>query len=89
MGTWLKKKKGAINMKCFMCKGDMINKNTNYFLDLDGSIIIIKNVPSLVCDQCGEVFYENEVMKRIEKIIDLFKNALTEIAIVNYDNKVA
>ncbi|WP_342783524.1 type II toxin-antitoxin system MqsA family antitoxin [Sedimentibacter saalensis] len=72
-----------------MCKGDMINKNTNYFLDLDGSIIIIKNVPSLVCDQCGEVFYENEVMKRIEKIIDLFKNALTEIAIVNYDNKVA
>ncbi len=76
-------------MKCFMCKGDMINKNTNYILDLDGSIIIIKNVPSLVCNQCGEVFYENEVMKRIEKIIDIFKNALTEIAIVNYDDKVA
>ncbi|WP_019227213.1 type II toxin-antitoxin system MqsA family antitoxin [Sedimentibacter sp. B4] len=76
-------------MKCFLCKGDKINKNTNYFLNLDGSIIIIKNVPSLVCDQCGEVFYENEVMKRIEKIIDLFKNALTEIAIVNYDDKVA
>lgn len=76
-------------MKCFMCKGDMINKNTNYILDLDGSIIIIKNVPSFVCNQCGEVFYENDVMKRIEKIIYLFKNALTEIAIVNYDDKVA
>ena len=72
-----------------MCKGDMINKNTNYILDLDGSIIIIKNVPSFVCNQCGEVFYENDVMKRIEKIIYLFKNALTEIAIVNYDDKVA
>jgi len=72
-----------------MCKGDMISKNTNYILDLDGSIIIIKNVPSLVCNQCGEVFYENEVMKRIEKIIDLFRNALTEIAVVNYDDKVA
>ncbi|WP_312811907.1 type II toxin-antitoxin system MqsA family antitoxin [Sedimentibacter sp.] len=76
-------------MNCFMCKGDMISKNTNYILDLDGSIIIIKNVPSLVCNQCGEVFYENEVMKRIEKIIDLFRNALTEIAVVNYDDKVA
>jgi len=72
-----------------MCKGDMISKNTNYILDLDGSIIIIKNVPSLACNQCGEVFYENEVMKRIEKIIDLFRNALTEIAVVNYDDKVA
>jgi len=67
----------------------MINKNTNYILDLDGSIIIIKNVPSLVCAQCGEVFYENDVMKRIEVIIDMFKNSLTEIAIVNYDDKVA
>ena len=76
-------------MNCFMCKGDMVNKNTNYILDLDGSIIIIKNVPSLVCTQCGEVFYENEVMKRIEKIIELFKNAVTEIAVVNYDDKVA
>jgi len=76
-------------MKCFICKGDMINKKTNYILDLDGSIIIIKNVPSLVCGQCGEVFYENEVMKRIEKIVDLFKNALAEIAIVNYEDKVA
>ena len=78
-----------IIMKCFKCKGTMISKNTNYILDLDGSIIIIKNVPSLVCDQCGEVFYENDVMKRIEKIVGLFKNALTEIAIVNYDDKVA
>ncbi len=67
----------------------MINKNTNYILDLDGSITIIKNVPSLVCAQCGEVFYENDVMKRIEVIIDMFKNSLTEIAIVNYDDKVA
>ena len=78
-----------IIMKCFKCKGNIISKNANYILDLDGSIIIIKNVPSLVCDQCGEEFYENDVMKRIEKIVGLFKNALTEIAIVNYDDKVA
>jgi len=76
-------------MKCFMCKGEMLNKNTNYILDLDGSIIIVKNVPSLVCEQCGEVFYENDVMKKIEKIVDVFRNALTEIAIVNYNDKVA
>ncbi len=76
-------------MKCFMCKGDTVNKNTNYILDLDGSIIIIKNVPSLLCNQCGEIFYDNDVMKRIEKITDIYRNVLTEIAIVNYDDKVA
>lgn len=76
-------------MKCFMCKGNTINKNTNYILDLDGTIIIIKNVPSLVCNQCGEIFYENDVMKKIECIVDIYRNTLTEIAIVNYDDKVA
>jgi len=72
-----------------MCKGEMQNKISNYILDLDGCIIIIKNVPSLVCNQCGEVFYTNEVMKRVEEIVDISKNAITEIAIVNYNDRVA
>jgi len=76
-------------MSCFMCKGEMQNKISNYILDLDGCIIIIKNVPSLVCNQCGEVFYTNEVMKRVEEIVDISKNAITEIAIVNYNDRVA
>jgi len=76
-------------MNCFMCKGEIQNKTTNYILDLEGCIIIVKNVPSLVCSQCGEVFYTNEVMKNLEKIVDIFRGALTEIAIVNYNDKVA
>lgn len=76
-------------MTCFMCKGDMKNKNSNYILDLEGTIIIVKNVPSLVCNQCGEVFYENDVMKRLENIVDKLKNIVTEVAIINYNDKVA
>ena len=48
-------------MNCLMCKGDLEDKKTTYMVELNNCIIIIKNVPSQVCKQCGEVSYSNEV----------------------------
>ena len=62
---------------------------TNYIADLENCIIIIKNVPSLVCTQCGEKYYDNNTMKKIESILDSLENIITEVAVVNYDNNVA
>lgn len=76
-------------MKCFYCKGDMQEQLTNYIADLDNCIIIIKNVPSLVCTQCGEKYYDNKTMKKIESILDSLENIITEVAVVNYSDNVA
>ena len=58
-------------------------------VELDNCIIIIKNVPSLVCEQCGEVLYSNEVSKQLEKLVNAVRNSITEITIINYSEKVA
>ena len=76
-------------MKCFMCKGSLEEKNTTFMVELDNCIIIIKNVPSLVCEQCGEVSYSDEVAKQLEKLVNDFRNSITEITIINYSEKVA
>ena len=52
-------------------------------------IIIIKNVPSQVCKQCGEVSYSNEVAKQLEKLVNAVRNSITEITVINYSEKVA
>lgn len=75
-------------MKCFMCKGSLKDKNTNFIADL-GKCIIIKNVPSQICTQCGEVSYSNDVTRHLENIVNTMKNAMTEIAVVNYSGEVA
>ena len=69
-------------MTCISCKGDLINKNTNFIADLGDCIIIVKDVPSQVCSQCGEVSYSHEVAKRLEEIVGQMKNIMTEVAIV-------
>mgnify|MGYP002516853877 FL=1 len=76
-------------MNCFMCKGKLKEKNTTFMVELDNCIIIIKNVPSLVCEQCGEVSYSNEVSKQLEKLVNAVRNSITEITIINYSEKVA
>ena len=76
-------------MTCFYCKGDLTDSTTTYMEDLGNCIVVIKNVPCNKCSQCGEVSYSGTVVRQIEKIISTLQNSLTEVAIINYSNKVA
>lgn len=76
-------------MKCFMCKGTLEDKLTNFIADIENCIIIVKEVPPQVCTQCGEVSYSNEVTEQLERIVNKMKDAMTEIAVVHYSDKVA
>ncbi len=76
-------------MTCFYCKGSIENKLTNFIADLGTMIIIVKDVPSEVCTQCGEVSFSDKVAKRLEQIIEEMKKQNLEIAVTKYIEKAA
>lgn len=76
-------------MTCFYCKGSSENKLTNFIADLGSTIIIVKDVPSEVCTQCGEVSFSDKVAKRLEQIIEEMKKQNLEIAVTKYIEKAA
>ena len=76
-------------MTCFFCKGDTENKVKTHAVTLDQCVIIIKNVPAMVCKQCGEVYFTDAVMQKLETIIDRLENIIKEVAIVDYTDNVA
>ena len=47
-------------------------------------IIVIKNVPCLECEQCGEKYYTDEVAERLETIVNMAKKLMQEIACLLY-----
>lgn len=58
-------------MRCLLCKGKMVTGKTNLPYELDGEkIIVVRNVPALVCAQCGDDFVEIDILRKVEKIID-------------------
>lgn len=67
-----------------MCKGTLKEGTTTFMTDLGNCIVIIKNVPSFVCSQCGETSYSDEVSKRIEEIVNALREHITDIAITDY-----
>jgi len=76
-------------MKCFMCKGQLLDKPTTYMVEIENSIFIIKKVPSQVCSQCGEISYNHDIAMRLEKMINSLRSSLTEITVANYNHEVA
>lgn len=76
-------------MDCIVCKGELNKKEINHIVDIEGHIIIIKNVPAEVCKQCGESFFENQVALRLEQIVEEIRSNKAEITIINYYDKVA
>jgi len=71
-------------MDCFYCKGKLEQEFLAFTAELERGIVVIKDVPTDVCEKCGQSFYSNEVMAQIEGITNKLKNAFTEIAVVKY-----
>lgn len=71
-------------MNCFFCKGEMKPSTTTHFVDLKKCMVIVKNVPCFECEHCGEVLFDDEVVKRLDTIIQKVSDLMTEIAVVEY-----
>ena len=70
---------------CMYCKCQtIISSLTTHVVNYKNCIIIIKNVPCEECEQCGEKYYSNEVAKQLEILINIAKQLMQEIAIIDY-----
>ena len=66
-------------------KGKMEKGFTNLPYEIDGtSFIVIKNVPAMVCRQCGDSFIDIKVARIVEQIISLAQKDGITIGIVDY-----
>ena len=58
-------------------------------MELQNCVVVVRNVPCLKCEQCGEVFLSGKVVRALQHIIDMLQNAMTEIAVVNYSDNLS
>jgi YgiT-type zinc finger domain-containing protein len=55
-------------MKCVICKhGEMIEGPTTITLEKASSTIVFKDVPALICDNCGEKYIDEQTSKALLK----------------------
>ena len=70
---------------CMFCKCDSVKTSfTTHVVNYNGAVIVIKNVPCEECEQCGEKCYLDEVAEKIEKMVNLAKQMMQEIAVLDF-----
>ena len=67
---------------CF--RDEKIKTLTTFTVEYKGCIIVVKNVPCLECQVCGETTFSDEVSERLEQLVNAAKSVLQEISVIDY-----
>lgn len=71
---------------CFFCKCPSMRPSTaTHVVDFDGRAIIVRNVPCMECEQCGEKYFSDEVMEKLDAIVSRLREFATEFAVTDYN----
>ena len=54
--------------KCYFCKGDVVQQHVSIDYRWGDTLVIIKDVPAAVCQQCGEKYLSSSVYKELERL---------------------
>lgn len=74
---------------CNNCFSDnKIKTKTTFTVEYKGCIIVIKNVPCLECQFCGEITFTDEVSAKIELLVESAKKIMQDVSVIDY-NKAA
>jgi YgiT-type zinc finger domain-containing protein len=76
-------------MKCISCGAKTFPGTTTDVTEMESCLVIVRNVPCHKCSECDEIIYTGDVVKHLEGITQTAKAAVNEIAIVDYNSKVA
>lgn len=71
-------------MKCVRCGNETYKSTTTEAIEIDGGVLVIRNIPCHKCECCSEIQFTGDVVKRLEQIIADAKKHIQELAVVNY-----
>jgi len=56
-------------MKCMCCQGNMEKGSAPFTVDRNGYHVSWPNIPALICNQCGEPYFEEQEVINIQSAL--------------------
>lgn len=56
-------------MRCIHCQGKLKRGTAPYHIDRYGYHLQMDQVPAWVCAQCGEVYFQEDAVDRIQEVV--------------------
>ncbi len=55
--------------QCSFCRGKLAKGKTEFIARAGNEVVVIKEVPAFVCEQCGEAYFEMEISRKIDHVM--------------------
>jgi YgiT-type zinc finger domain-containing protein len=55
--------------QCSFCKGKLVLGKTEFMARAGNEVVVIKDVPAWVCEQCGESYFTAAISRKIDAIM--------------------
>ena len=76
-------------MKCMKCGREAFISTTTEAIEFGFGVLVVRNIPCYKCEECDEIFYTGDVMKKLEQITEKVKSLMQEITVIDYGKAVA
>ena len=70
---------------CIFCKGKIGKGRTDYIENNKKHVILIRDVPCEKCGQCGETYFDHNIVQAIERILNQIQYISGEITLTVVD----
>ena len=66
-------------MNCVHCQGKMKRGTTPFHVDRKGCHLMLDDVPAWICQQCGEVYFDEKEVDALQEIIASLEKKTDEL----------
>jgi len=74
----------SIENLCPICGGTKTQGMTTFTVDLGFGVVVVRNVPALVCDQCGADWIADEIAERLENTVNDARQRHRQVEVTAY-----
>lgn len=54
---------------CPLCGGEKSKGKTTFTVDMGFGVVVVRDVPAMVCSQCGAEWMDDKMSERVENIV--------------------
>ncbi len=70
---------------CPYCKGEIDTGLTIFTAKIGDGILVLENVPASICLICGEKWFSDEIVEKIENISNIVKKRKIRFEVISFD----
>lgn len=75
--------------RCPLCGGEKEPGTTTFVVDIKFGVVVVRDVPALVCAMCGEAWIEDAVAARLEAVVEDARGKRAEVEVMQWQQVAA